>query len=77
METINHIIDQVLKENNKHWLREEHADWNIQEGRVPITRKDVYDIIKRLPIKILDLEYVHAEITDEGVVIRPNLKETN
>lgn len=74
---IDTIIDQVLKENNAHWLRQEHAQWNIDEGRVPITRKDVHDIIKRLPIKILNLEYVKAEITEEGVIIRPNIMESN
>lgn len=72
---IDQIIDQVLIENNKHWLPEAHAQWNIDEGRVPITRQDIHDIIQKLPIKILDLNYIHAEITPEGIVIKPNKQD--
>jgi len=74
--TINKIIDRVLYENNKHWLSPEQAEWNIAEGRVPITRQDVHDIIKRLPIKIAYGENLHVEITDEGVIIKENKKES-
>ena len=72
LSTIDYIINCVLEENNKHWLNKEQAEWNISEGRVPITRKDVHDIIKKLPIKILHGENLHVEITDEGVIIKEN-----
>lgn len=75
MTTIDTIIDRVLYENNKHWLSPAQAEWNIAEGRVPITRKDVHDIIKKLPIKILGVNNIHVEITDEGVIIKPNTNE--
>jgi len=72
MTTIDKIIDRVLYDNNKHWLSPEQAEWNIAEGRVPITRQDVHDIIKKLPIKIAYGENLHVEITDEGVIIKEN-----
>lgn len=75
MTKLDTIIDHVLYENNKHWLSPAQSEWNIAEGRVPITRKDVYDIIKKLPIKIIYGENLHVEITDEGIIIKENKNE--
>jgi D-serine dehydratase len=75
MTTIDKIIDQVLYENNKHWLNPEQAEYNIAEGRVPITRQDIHDVIKKLPIKIVHGENMHVEITDEGIIIKESKHE--
>lgn len=77
METsLDKIINEVLKENNKHWLTESQADYNIGEGRVPITRKDIHDVVKKLPIHIMGVSNIKTEITNEGIVkVTPNSEE--
>ena len=67
---INEIINQVLVENNQH-INKEQVEHSISEGRMVITRDDVHEIIKRLPIQIYGSN-IHAEITDEGIIIKQN-----
>jgi len=66
--TIDELIDRVLIENNKTWLNKEQAEWSISEGRLPITRKDVIDIIMQLPIQIYG-NNIHVNITGDGVIV--------
>lgn len=67
--TIDQLIDKVLLENNKEWLNPEQAQWNIDEGRVPITRKDIHDVIKQLPIHIYG-DNLWVYIAEDGIVVK-------
>lgn len=76
MKTIDELIDQVLTENNKHWLHKDCIEYNLREGRVPITREDIHDIIKRLPIQIYS-NRVYVNVEDTGIVVRDINPNTN
>jgi hypothetical protein len=72
MNNINELIDDVLIKNNNHWLSEDKAKYSISEGRLPITRKDVLDIIQRLPIHIKEgITNTHVEILDGIIIVKP------
>jgi len=46
-EEILEIKKEVLIKNNIHWLHmRERAEYQIEEGRVPITDKDLLEIIE-------------------------------
>ena len=46
-EEILEIKKEVLIKNNIHWLHaRERAAYQIEEGRVPITDKDLFEIIE-------------------------------
>ena len=46
-EEILEIKKEVLIKNNIHWLHaRERAEYQIEEGRVPITDKDLFEIIE-------------------------------
>ena len=65
---IDDLINQVLVENNSHWLNKDQAEHSISEGRLTITKKDVHDIIKKLPIRVYGND-IFVEIDDEGVFV--------
>ena len=71
---IDDVINRVLVENNKH-LNKEQVEQSISEGRILITRIDVHDIIKNLPIIITYGNNLHVEITDVGVVVKEYKKD--
>lgn len=71
------LIDRILVENNKHWMRQDCAQYNIDEGRVPITRQDVYDIINNLPIRV-EGDNIHVTINHkDGVSVIRNVPPGN
>ena len=46
-EEILEIKKEVLIKNNIHWLHtRERSEYQIEEGRVPITDKDLFEIIE-------------------------------
>jgi rhodanese-related sulfurtransferase len=46
-EEILEIKKEVLIKNNIHWLHvRERAEYQVEEGRVPITDKDLFEIIE-------------------------------
>jgi hypothetical protein len=46
-EEILEIKKQVLIKNNIHWLHaRDRAEYQVEEGRVPITDKDLFEIIQ-------------------------------
>ena len=46
-EEIIEIKKEVLIKNNIHWLHtRERSEYQIEEGRVPITDKDLFEIIE-------------------------------
>ena len=46
-EEIIEIKKEVLTKNNIHWLHtRERSEYQIEEGRVPITDKDLFEIIE-------------------------------
>lgn len=53
-EEIIEIKKEVLIKNNIHWLHtRERSEYQIEEGRVPITDKDLYEIIERVLNQIM------------------------
>jgi hypothetical protein len=70
--TVSEIIDEVLIENNSHWLTREQAIHSISEGHLNISTKDVMDIVSRLPIHIhAGVENIHVEIINGVITIKP------
>lgn len=45
MTDLDKIINKVLLKNNGHWLTSEQINNKITEGTLPITRRDVHDIV--------------------------------
>ena len=73
IKTIDEIIDEVLIKNNINWLHtEERCKYQISEGRVPITRRDVKEIINKLPIIVYG-ENTSVDITPNGIVVKPTI----
>lgn len=68
MKTIDEVIKEVVVENNLGWLHtKERAEYQFDEGRIPINSKDVHDIIKRLPIIVMGSN-ISVNITDIGIL---------
>lgn len=72
VKTIDQIIDEVVIEKNSHWLNEEDAKDTISEDRMGLSKSDVKEIIKRLPIMIYG-ENIKVDITPNGIVVKPNI----
>ena len=66
------LIDSVPVKNNSGWLNEEQVRYSIGESRLVITRKDVHDIISKLPIFINGVNNIHVQIIDGVVIVSPN-----
>ena len=45
---LDNVITEVLVQNNKSWLNRDQVKYAIGEGRLPITHKDVHDIVAKL-----------------------------
>lgn len=71
---LNEVINNVLIENNKHWLTKEQALYSLSEGRLVITKNDVIDIINNLPIQIYG-NNIDVQITDEGIIVKETAKQ--
>ena len=47
-EVIMAIKKEVLIKNNMHWLHtKDRAEYQVEEGRIPITNKDLIEIVER------------------------------
>lgn len=70
IKTIDQIIDEVVIEKNSHWLNEQEAKDTISEDRMGLSKSDVKEIIKRLPIMIYG-DNISVDITPNGIVVKP------
>ncbi len=73
---IEELINQVLIENNKNWLTEDQAKHSISENRLVITRKDIHDIINKLPIRVYG-DNITIRIDEQGILATNTNPNTN